>query len=253
MRDDHRAEFVEWVRESGTDALILAGDIGESDCVCAYLRELHDSLEVPIYFVLGNHDFYYGEIAAVRSAVGELTSQCPRLHWLPQSGVVPLDAATALIGHEGWGDGRCGDYAGCKVFPQDIHRIKDFAGLSKEQRLGVLHRLGDEAAEYLREALQRSLAGYAHVYLVTHVPPFWEACIDSDLRVCGDHKLPFYTCKAVGDVLLGVMKDHPQRRLTVLCGHTHWECSVRILDNLHVVARNAGYGSWFTPSMVEIS
>jgi hypothetical protein len=252
MRKGDRAEFVEWVRESGDDALVIAGDIGEADCVCSYLRELHDGLEVPIYFVLGNHDFYGGEIGAVRRAVGELTRECPRLHWLTQSDVVPLDAAIALIGHEGWGDGRWGDYDGSKVLPRDFDLIKDLTGLPKDQRLRVLNRLGDEAAEHLREVLPRALRRCRHVYLVTHVPPFREACIGSDLGVRGDDQLPFYTCKAVGDLLMEVMEAHPERRLTVLCGHTHWECSVRVRENIHVLARNAGYGSWYTPSVVEI-
>ena len=104
----------------------------------------------------------------------------------------------------------------------------------------------------MRPVLRQALERYSHVYLVTHVPPFREACIDDSLRICNADKLPFYTCKAVGDALLDVMKDHPQQMLTVLCGHTHRECDVRILDNLRVIARNAGYGSWYTPSVIEI-
>jgi predicted phosphodiesterase len=252
MLPRHREKFVQWVRECGADALVLAGDIGEADSVCAYLRELHDGLEQPIYFVLGNHDFYHGEFDTVRSAVRDLVHGCPRLHWLSERSIIPLDESTALIGHEGWGDGRWGDYERSGLFIYDFERIKDLMGFSREERLRILNRLGDEAAAYLRGILQEALAAYSHVYLVTHVPPFREACGEGALHGAMDHKLPFYICKAVGDLLLEVMERHPERRLTVLCGHTHRKCDVQVLGNLRVMAREAGYGSWYTPSVIEI-
>jgi hypothetical protein len=166
--------------------------------------------------------------------------------------MIPLDEATALIGHEGWGDGRWGDFERSELVLHDFARIKDLVGLSRKERLRILNRLGDEAAAYLRGILQEALAAYSHVYLVTHVPPFREACEDGSLQGSIDHKLPFYTCKAVGDLLLEVMERHPQRRLTVLCGHTHRKCDVQVLDNMRVLTREAGYGNWYTPSVIEI-
>src|SRR5262249_25859634 len=157
---------------------------GEADSVCTYLRELHDGVEQPIYFVLGNHDFYHGEFDSVRRAVRDLSQSCPRLHWLPERGVIPLDETTALVGHEGWGDGRWGDYERSELFIYDFQRIKDLVDLSKEERLRTLNRLGDEAAKYLRGVLREALSTYPHVYLVTHVPPFREACGEGALQGC---------------------------------------------------------------------
>jgi 3',5'-cyclic-AMP phosphodiesterase len=67
-------------------------------------------LRVPIYFVLGNQDFYGGSIAAVREAVARKAAASRWLHWLPESGVIPLTANTALVGHDSWADGRLGDF-----------------------------------------------------------------------------------------------------------------------------------------------
>ena len=142
MQDRDREEFVQWVRGSGTDALVIAGDIGEADCVETYLRQMHESLAQPIYFVLGNHDFYHGEFDAVRSAVRELAKSYPRLHWLSEQGVIHVNEATALIGHEGWGDGRWGDYEHSRIYPNDFRWIKDLTGLSKEPRLLKLNAEG---------------------------------------------------------------------------------------------------------------
>ena len=38
------------------------------------------------------------------------------------------------------------------------------------------------------------------------------------------------------------MKQHPNRYLTVLCGHTHYQAEAQIWDNLKVFAAQAEYG-----------
>ena len=98
------------VREAGADAVLLGGDIAEAADVADYLQGLDARLGLPLYFVLGNHDFYRGSIARVRAAVQVLGARSPRLRWLAGSGVVGLTPETALVGHDGWADGRYGDY-----------------------------------------------------------------------------------------------------------------------------------------------
>ena len=78
------------------DAVLIGGDIGEAADVAYYLRALDARLELPIHFVLGNHDFYRGRgIAEVRRAAAALCEELPRLCWLPASGVVPLTGTTS--------------------------------------------------------------------------------------------------------------------------------------------------------------
>ncbi len=55
--------------DTDADAFLIGGDIGEAPDVTFYLNTLNDRLQRPIYFVLGNHDFYHGSIAGVRAAV----------------------------------------------------------------------------------------------------------------------------------------------------------------------------------------
>ncbi|MGO9261086.1 MAG: metallophosphoesterase family protein [Bryobacteraceae bacterium] len=62
------------------DALLVGGDIGEADSVARFLTEIESALGVPIYFVLGNHDFYRSSIAATRATVSRLAAASPRLH-----------------------------------------------------------------------------------------------------------------------------------------------------------------------------
>ncbi len=54
------------------DGLLISGDIAESHDVADYLARLDDALEIDIYFVLGNHDFYYGSIREVRESMRQL-------------------------------------------------------------------------------------------------------------------------------------------------------------------------------------
>jgi predicted phosphohydrolase len=91
------------------DAWLLGGDIGDARSVVPFLRQFHDQVPVPIYFVLGNHDFYYSSIAVVREQVGECVRYCSRLAWLTGSGAQFLSPTLALVGDDSWADARFGD------------------------------------------------------------------------------------------------------------------------------------------------
>ena len=64
--------------------------------------------------------------------------------------------------------------------------------------------------------------------------------------------LPHFTCKAVGDVLVAVMKKYPERKLTVWCGHTHSKGEADILPNLYVKTGGAQYGRRCLQEMLTI-
>jgi predicted MPP superfamily phosphohydrolase len=60
-----RRRFLGSISEQA-DVVALSGDIGESHNVSQYLREMDEVNQKPVYFVLGNHDFYKGSIAQTR-------------------------------------------------------------------------------------------------------------------------------------------------------------------------------------------
>jgi 3',5'-cyclic-AMP phosphodiesterase len=223
------------------EALLITGDIGEATDVGKYLEFLDRELGLPIYFVLGNHDYYRGSIAEVRQQVAGLCARSPRLHWLNTTGLVELTPETGLVGHDGWADGRLGDYAGSEIMFNDYFLIRELTGLDAEARLDRLQALGDEAAEHFRRLLPEALARFRWLIALTHVPPFREACWYQG-RVSGDAWLPHLTCKAVGDAFAEAMSTHPDRELLVLCGHTHSPGEAQILPNLRVRTGGAEYG-----------
>ena len=239
--------------ETEAEAFVLTGDIAEADDVATHLHAIAVKVNRPVYFVLGYHDFYRGSIAEVRRKVRALCAVTPNLHWLSDVNVVPLTDETCLVGHDGWGDGRFGDYFGTGVMLNDFGLIEEFGGFDEDpkDRLAKLHALGDEAADHFRSVLPDALYRFRHVIAATHVPPFREACWHEG-KVSDDNWLPFFSCKAVGDALVGAMAAAPDRTMTVLCGHTHGGGEARILPNLQALTGGAKYGGPAIQDVIEI-
>jgi Icc protein len=234
--------FVWKIDAAGPDAVLLTGDIAEAPDVASYLSELANHLRRPIYFVLGNHDFYRGSIAEVREAMEELTRGHRWLHWMNTAGIVELTPETGLIGHDGWADGRLGMGADTPLLLNDFFHIRELIGLDTAARFTRLAALGDETAAYFRRALPEALDRFQSVVLITHVPPFREACWH-DGQVSNDEYLPHFASQAPGEVLREIMATRPDQKLLVLCGHTHGAGSVDILPNLRVLTGGASYGA----------
>ncbi len=234
-------EFFRAVVESRPDAVVITGDIGEARDVTDYLARMDDLFQRPIYFVLGNHDFYYGSITEVRERVVQLCTERPRLRYLSMEGVISLMPETGLVGHDGWADARLGDYERSLVMMNDYRLIRELAPFGKEERWPKLKALGDEAAAHITRVLPQALAAHQHVVLATHVPPFREACWHEG-QISDDEWAPHFSCQATGDVILDTMRQFADRRLTVLCGHTHGTGEFRPLPNVHVITGGAEYG-----------
>lgn len=236
--------FLQSVKTQAPDIYIISGDIGEAPSIYDYLRRIADTLDIPIYFVLGNHDFYHGGIPHVRAGIVTLIQDVENLHWLNAEAVVKLNDDTALVGHDGWGDGRYGDFLNSSVALNDYVMIQELSNISPDVRLAELKKLGDEGGDHIREVLPQACESYKHVYVVTHAPPFQEACWHEGTSATDDNPyLPHFTCKAIGDALLEIAPKYPDCKITVLCGHTHGEGTYQPLPNLHVITGGAEYGS----------
>jgi len=244
------AFFASILRES-PDVIFVTGDISIAPSLLTHLEAMTQALNRPIYFVLGNHDFYRGSITAVRTAVREHMRGRPLLTYLPEAGIVPLTSSTALVGHDGWGDSRYGNYATSSVKLNDHLYIKELTGLTSPQLQERLMRLGNEAALYLRQTLPEACDHYSHVILLTHVPPFRESCWYQG-QVSNDEWLPFFACQAVGDALHETMRARPQCQLSVYCGHTHNSGIAHVLPNLTVFTGAAEYGMPHVNAMIEV-
>ncbi|MFO0904647.1 MAG: metallophosphoesterase [Pirellulales bacterium] len=235
-------ELIDQIEQTRPDALVVTGDIAEAHSVVPSLERLDRSLRLPLYFVLGNHDFYFGSMAEVRRHVADLSRQRERLVYLSRRGPIRLAPQVGLIGHDGWADARYGDYVNSAVMLNDYRLIRELAPFDKASRQRALRSLGDEAAAHVRSVLPDALALYRRVVFATHVPPLLEACWHEG-RLSDDEWSPHFTCKAIGDALLEIMDQHPRNQLTVLCGHTHGVGECRPRDNIEIFTGGAAYGA----------
>jgi predicted phosphohydrolase len=243
--------FREALAQQEADVVVITGDIAEAPTLEPLLSVLAAELKLPIYFVLGNHDYYRSSLARVREVARELSRRSPWLCWLPTAGVVELTPDVALVGVDGWSDGRYGDFLRSPVMLNDYLLIAELSGLSKAERLARLQQLGDDEAAALRAPLRQSLGKYQRVLVATHVPPFKEACWHEG-RVSNDEWLPHFSCKAVGDALREAALAFPDRKIRVLCGHTHSGGTAEILPNLKVMTGAAEYGEPRVQGVLEI-
>ena len=133
----------------------------------------------------------------------------------------------------------------------DYLLIEELAGLDKRDRLERLHALGDEAAAHFRAVLPEALARFRRLIVLTHVPPFREACWHRG-RISDDDWLPHFACQAVGEVLVEAMAAHPECEMTVLCGHTHSPGEAQVLPNLRVLTGGAEYGRPEVQRVLEV-
>ncbi len=240
--------------ETSADCAILTGDISHGSSTLPWLRQLAVLFQRPIYFVLGNHDFYGTSIAAQRDAVRRLCEETANLRYLTTSDVVSLSPTTALVGHDGWGDMREGDWETTSVRPPDFDQIDDLkvAGGLRALLRERLQQLGDEAAQHLARVLPEALATHERVIVATHVPPFRQASWYEGKNSMAPW-LPFFCCRAVGDTLLTVAEQHPRQALLVLCGHCHGTGDVQIRENLRVLTSGAEPCSPQVQAMLEFA
>ena len=252
----HQAERDSLIMEldaSGADAIALTGDISEAEDLCWQLQRFQQETAKPICFVLGNHDFYHGSIGNTRRAVRELCGQeSSELYFLTGAEPLRLSNDWTLCGEDGWADARIGNYFRSPVRMHDFRLIEDFQGLNDLEIFNFLRLEGMRSAIRLRRQLEIARTQSSKSLVLTHVPPFREACWHEG-KHSGDDWAPFFTCRAVGWMLLKFCERFPDHQVLVLCGHTHGSGKSRMADNLFVWTGAARYGHPELNCIVDVS
>lgn len=241
-------EFATGLVASKLDGLLITGDISEAEDFDWQIQRLSNSIAVPIYFVLGNHDFYHGSLSDVRKKANRLSENS--IHYLQDSGPHTLDDSWALCGVDGWADGRVGDYFRSSVRMHDFQLIEDLRDLDGQLRLRRLRREGTLAAVKLYEQLDRAVKSAANVVVATHVPPFRESCWYNGMH-SDDDWAPFFVCGAVGWMLKRFSLLYPDHRFLVLCGHTHHAGKSQLARNVWTWTGAAEYGNPQLSDIIE--
>ena len=224
--------------------LLLTGDIDNGLSISEGLTELVGLMDVPVHFVLGNHDYYHRSIASVREEMVDITSTEPRLVWLSNADPTRVSDGVVLVGHDGWADGTAG--IGIESSPvrlNDELLIDEQAACTDRAELArLVKRLADEGTGHLKRLLDGLDRETHHVILATHVPPFETACLHKG-RPSGADFLPHFCNPSLGDMLVEHVEAHPGRRITVLAGHTHDRAFDQPHPQIDVHVAGAAYGA----------
>lgn len=248
---DRTMEFLHAIKASPCDGVLLSGDMSNAVRFEDDLTMIADALDKPVYFVLGNHDYYGGSIAEVRRIARNITSS--RMNWVAGGGCIEIAPGVGLVGNGGWGDAQFGNCENTPVMLTDYFVIAELKDVYDRENDDMslrpqpalkekLRALGREAAEDLRPQLMEAADRFSQVIVLTHVPPFKEAAWHEGGH-SSDDWLPGFSCKAVGEELVKVAEAHAGTTFTVLCGHTHGGGFARVLPNLVVHTQAAEYGS----------
>ena len=233
--------LIESVANFAADAIVITGDISEADDVGFQLNRLAEAFTVPIYFVLGNHDFYQSSIAKTRRHVIDTARENPLLHFLTDCDPVRLSDNTVLVGDDGWGDATKGDFDRSPVRLNDFLRIEDFYLHDPSRWKTLLKEQGAFSAGRLAQKLDSIPKRTQQVIVATHVPPFCESCWYEG-QTTDDDWAPFFVCGQVGNELRHQANRNPDTMYTVICGHTHHPGVAKMTDNLIVYTGAAQYG-----------
>jgi len=283
MTDIHLNFLAENFRQSfyrelnnGIDIALITGDIAESPSVVKILEEMHKSFKKPIYFVLGNHDFYEGSVAQTRE---DLRKMCKSngffLNYLTQESAIRF-GKTILVGVDGFADSREGNYYASSVKMNDHMFIEDYRNQAEDMNprsvyydnsirakiAAKMKELADADAKTLETQIRGALGptkgldgdiipNINRCIVLTHIPPFKENALYRGEPSDDDH-LPFYVSKATGDVLLKCAKDWPHVQFDVFCGHSHCSALYKHTPNLIVECSGADYMSPQIQKIIEI-
>lgn len=246
LDENSRIQFYKELKDAEGDIIVISGDIAESHNVVFLLGELHAYVyPKKEYFVLGNHDFYGSSVKNVRKSVKNLYPK----HLF--NGPVELSASTILMGVDAWGDCRNGDFDNSRLVMNDWIYIEDVRPAYQSGRNELkskLQQLADADARKLRRMLNKAVKQYKNIIIVTHVPPFAEACYNAG-RKSTDDGLPFFSSKCLGDLARNVANKYPEINFTWLSGHTHSGVIFHPLKNLKVKVAEAAY---YAPQIAEV-
>src|SRR5210317_891345 len=81
-----RKRYYQDIVATKSNAVLVSGDIAEAPTVSDIIEEMAQHIAKPIYFVLGNHDYYQSSVKNVRQKITQLSQEDPSVNWLPETG-----------------------------------------------------------------------------------------------------------------------------------------------------------------------
>lgn len=235
-------EFFLYLQQISPDGIFITGDISTGPHVVQHLQWMAKITSVPIYFVLGNHDYYQSSFQDTEQAIKLLCQRNRTLHYLSSSEPITIADNVALVGDDGWYDAGWRDPLTPLVFIWDFFFIKDFRALFHNyERMELVRNRARKAANRIAYTLRRAFKSHATVYLLTHFPP-WPETIDKWAGLVEKFWMPYNSCKLMSDAISSTMESLPDKKLVVLAGHTHRARTEQVAHNIELRVGMAHHG-----------
>jgi predicted phosphohydrolase len=228
---------------AAADAVLVTGDFATAATLPRWLRAYRRMADRPLYFILGNHDFWGGSVAEVREEVRRLSAGAEGIVYLTAADPVTLAAGVALVGHDGWYDARAGRWEAPRFRMQDWEQVADFPpAAGHEGIVAVARALADAAEADLVPKVEAAARDHTTVLVATHVPP-WPLPSGSRRHPDGDWIAPWYVAQQLGGALERVAAAHTGVSFRVMAGHAHAQREgIAIAPNLTCDVGGARYG-----------
>jgi len=246
------------------DALLITGDISISSTLIQHLSMIEMIIAKPVYFVLGNHDYYGSTFGGVRRNVVDFCNSSSYLRYMNSVSYIKLGERKYLIGHDGWYDAQNGNPYGQSVLMNDWIQITNFNSALRASRgnsvidkniiIELSRMMAQESANNIAKKIKLIIKDSDHIVVMTHVPPFKESFNTSDKyrEISSLEIMPWYTSKIMGDTLMSAAKTYPHVKFTVLSGHLHSHYDQDLLNNLTVKVGKAKYGNPQLASLISV-
>lgn len=277
--------------EDEIDAILITGDISTRKYLEQHLLFLESNIKAPIYFVLGNHD-YYGDKDVLdgnsRAVAKRIGNGVVLTYATEKPTVLSLDKKVAIVGTDGWYDGEYASFYKSDLFMTDFTLIGNFGNIFKrvvkteikkgdfyprfsgtnnaaefsyhvEKGLpGYLGREFKRTAKKFTEILENNVENILKTQtdvndfvILTHVAPFMENSIYKDKMSDGDW-MPYFSNKSLGDYLISLAQKNQDKNFVVLCGHSHGQATNQVLPNLVCHTTSAEYREIYAGRIIEI-
>ena len=233
--------FVETVQNEHPHGLFLHGDIACGISLVPILTFLAKQLrDINIYFVIGNHDHYSYSLARATEVLHKLTAKYHNLIWLTQQDIISLNKNVALIGEDGWYDARLGDpvylnYNLDWIMIEDFRKLKSF-----QAKLDLSRQLADQYTANLQSKLEKALASFETVHIITHVPG-WKEATRGLGSLAEKFWLPYNINYHMGLMIEEVMSAHEHQNVIVHSGHTHVATHINVAHNIECIVQQGKY------------
>lgn len=226
--DEYIINFAKSIKEQYKSAsgLIISGDISIGTRLEKDLKNLLYGIQLPIYYVLGNHDYWYLSF----NEIDKICSNLDKYNGLFNLNKCVIDIGDDKIisGFNGWYDCRLGSINN-DYFMNDWVKILDFAN---KNPIEISQNRSFLSFGFKERILKNDYIN-KNIIVVTHFPPF-------KTLIKNKNDIKCYYGSSDSGLILNDLKPF-FKKIICLCGHTHSKAKL-IKDNLYCYVGEACRG-----------